>query len=98
VLIYVCYQKWRSIVSPGQHKVQYLILLEDYLRELPGLIDEATGEKSTLASNCNSDLEHHQDASLEDIKFLKEKAQKLLNETGKVRGIVCLHFHFQSIL
>jgi hypothetical protein len=69
--------------------------VEDYLRELPSLIDEAIRATSfNPASNDNSDLQNVPDPSMADIEFLKSKALKLRKEAETVKGIV--YFHLPS--
>lgn len=82
------FQKYKGISKPQRLDVEYLMLLENHLRELPSVLDKAVENIGQIS------LEHLNtgtgwcDCMKEDIEYLKEASKTLGKEASSVKKTV----------
>lgn len=82
------FQKYKGISKPQRLDVEYLMLLEDHLRELPSVLDKAVENIGQIS------LEHLNtgtgwcDCTKEDIEYLKKASKTLEKEASSVKQTV----------
>lgn len=75
--------------DPSRLQVEYLILVEDYLNEMPSVLDAAVKKIGELSRQLNTNYGSY-DHTKKDIDYLKEKSKVLKDAARSSRQLVRL--------